>query len=54
MISFCNNRALYGGAISANDHSNITVTGNSVLSLILLIMKPHKVVGLDILAIIAM
>ena len=31
MISFNNNSALYGGAVSANDHSNITVTGNSVL-----------------------
>ena len=34
MISFYNNRALYGGAVSANDHSNITVTGNSVLSFV--------------------
>ena len=31
MISFNNNSALYGGAVYANDHSNITVTGNSVL-----------------------
>ena len=31
MISFNNNSALYGGAVLANDHSNITVTGNSVL-----------------------
>ena len=31
MISFNNNIALYGGAVLANDHSNITVTGNSVL-----------------------
>ena len=30
-ISFNNNSALYGGAVFANDHSNITVTGNSVL-----------------------
>ena len=31
MISFNNNSALYGGAVLANDHSYITVTGNSVL-----------------------
>ena len=31
MISFKNNSAFYGGAVFANDHSNITVTGNSVL-----------------------
>ena len=31
MISFNSNSALYGGAVLANDHSNITVTGNSVL-----------------------
>ena len=31
MISFNYNSALYGGAVYANDHSNITVTGNSVL-----------------------
>ena len=31
MISFNNNIALYGGAVYASDHSNITVTGNSVL-----------------------
>ena len=30
-ISFNNNSALYGGAVFANDHSNITVKGNSVL-----------------------
>ena len=30
-ISFNNNSALYGGAVLAHDHSNITVTGNSVL-----------------------
>ena len=30
-ISFHNNKALYGGAISANDQCNITETGNSVL-----------------------
>ena len=33
-ISFYNNSALYGGAVSANDHSNITVSGNSVLSFV--------------------
>ena len=52
MVSFCSNSAVYGGAISANDHSNITVTGIQCYHL--LIMKPHKVVGLDILALIAM
>ena len=31
MISFNNNNAIYGGAVVANDHSNITLTGNSVL-----------------------
>ena len=30
-ITFKNNRVFYGGAILVNDHSNITVTGNSVL-----------------------
>ena len=30
-ITFIHNSALYGGAVSANDHSTITVTGNSVL-----------------------
>ena len=30
-ITFQYNRAFYGGAISGNDHSNITVTGNSVI-----------------------
>ena len=33
-ITFSHNSALYGGAVSANDHSNITVTGNSVLSFV--------------------
>ena len=33
-ITFDSNSALYGGAVSANDHSNITVTGNSVLSFV--------------------
>ena len=33
-ISFYNNSALYGGAVSANDHSNTTVSGNSVLSFV--------------------
>ena len=30
-VRFDNNKAFYGGALSANDHSNITLTGNSVL-----------------------
>ena len=30
-ITFNHNSALYGRAVSANDHSNITVTGNSML-----------------------
>ena len=30
-IAFQHNTAFYGGAILANDHSNITVTGNSLL-----------------------
>ena len=34
MISFYNNNAVYGGAVSAIDHCNITVTGNSVLSFV--------------------
>ena len=33
-IIFSHNSALYGGAVSANDRSNITVTGNSVLSFV--------------------
>ena len=33
-ITFQYNRAFYGGAIVANDHSNITVTGNAVLSFV--------------------
>jgi len=30
-IEFNNNRALYGGAVFINNHSNISLTGNSVL-----------------------
>ena len=30
-LTFCGNKATYGGAILANDHSGITVSGNSVL-----------------------
>ena len=33
-ITFSHNSALYGGAVSANDHSKITVTGNSMLSFV--------------------
>ena len=33
-ITFSHNSALYGGAVSANDHSTITVTGNSMLSFV--------------------
>ena len=33
-ISFYNNSALYGGAVSANDNSIVTVTGSSVLSFV--------------------
>ena len=33
-IIFSHNSALYGGAVSANDHSKITVTGNSMLSFV--------------------
>ena len=34
MMSFYNNRAIYGGAVSANDNSSIAVTGNSMLSFV--------------------
>ena len=33
-VRFVNNSALYGGAILANDHSNITLTGNSNISFV--------------------
>ena len=33
-VRFDNNRAFYGGAVLVTDHSNITLTGNSVLSFV--------------------
>ena len=48
-IMFNHNSTLYGGAVSANDLSNITVTGSSVLSFVNNEASQSAVVGLDIL-----